>query len=156
SSGMPPQRRLEFGPRYSPLKSAVLHFPPSLRLGAQKIGGLVSMGRIFRILAFIFAGLLAVLTVAITFTIGWRPFIGPKARPLAEGKFASTPERLARGEMIFNGRMGCHSPHDWKPHEPTVLPGMKGAGMVMPIEELPGRIVAPNLTPDPETGSGTW
>lgn len=26
----------------------------------------------------------------------------------------------------------------------------------MPITDLPGRIVAPNLTPDPETGAGRW
>lgn len=114
------------------------------------------MRRIAKILGIILMGLLAVLSVAITLTIGWRPFIGPKARPLTDRKFESTPERLARGKQLFEGCAGCHSPHDWKPHDPTVLPGMLGAGMVMPIKELPGRIVAPNLTPDPETGSGKW
>jgi hypothetical protein len=26
----------------------------------------------------------------------------------------------------------------------------------MPLEGLPGRVVSPNITPDPETGAGTW
>ena len=114
------------------------------------------MGRMARILGIMLLGLLVVLAVVITATIGWRPFIGPKARPLTDRKFEATPERLARGKFLFDGCAGCHSPHDWKPHDPPILPGMKGAGMVMPIEELPGRIVASNLTPDPETGSGQW
>jgi len=114
------------------------------------------MKRVAKILAFLVVTLIIVVSVAITFTIGWRPFIGPRARPLTDRKFEATPERLARGEQFFDGCMGCHSPHDWSKHEPTILPGMKGAGSVLPIKELPGRIVAPNLTPDPETGSGNW
>ena len=114
------------------------------------------MGRIPKTLAYTLAGLLAALALAITFTIGWWPFIGPKARPLTDRKFKTTLERLARGKQLFDACAGCHSPHDWKPHDPLILPGMLGAGMVMPIEELPGRIVASNLTPDPESGSGMW
>ena len=33
---------------------------------------------------------------------------------------------------------------------------MEGAGDVQPYADLPGKIVAPNLTPDPETGAGNW
>jgi len=35
---------------------------------------------------------------------------------------------------------------------------MEGAGQEMSaiVQGLPGRIVAPNLTPDPDTGAGTW
>jgi mono/diheme cytochrome c family protein len=116
----------------------------------------MDMGKALRIGIIVILGLLLALVVVISLTIGWRPFIGPRARPLTDRKFEATPERLARGEKLFDGCMGCHSPHDWKPHDPPILPGMKGAGMVMPIKELPGRIVAPNLTPDPETGSGNW
>ena len=114
------------------------------------------MGRIGKIIGIVLIGIVLLLAVAITFTIGWRPFIGPKARPLTDRKFEATPERLARGEYLFKGCAGCHSPHDWTKHDVPILPGMRGAGMVMPIEELPGRIVAPNLTPDPETGAGAW
>jgi mono/diheme cytochrome c family protein len=37
-----------------------------------------------------------------------------------------------------------------------ILPGMEGAGEIFPEQGLPGRIVAPNLTPDRETGAGQW
>jgi hypothetical protein len=35
---------------------------------------------------------------AIALTMGWRPFIGPKARPLTGRKFEANPTRLARGQ----------------------------------------------------------
>src|SRR5271170_1273520 len=35
-------------------------------------------------------------------------------------------------------------------------PNMMGAGQVLPQGLLPGRVVAPNLTPDVETGAGAW
>ena len=107
-------------------------------------------------------GLLALLVLvacSITFTIGWRPFIGPKARPLTDRKFDSTPQRLERGKYIataLSGCVYCHSPHDWKATDTPINAGMVGSGDVQPYTDLPGRIVAPNLTPDKETGAGTW
>lgn len=102
--------------------------------------------------------LVVVAAVGITFTIGWRPFIGPRARPLTNRTFERTPQRLERGRYLavaVAGCVGCHSEHDWK-NRGAIPPGMEGAGEVMPITELPGRIVAPNITPDAETGAGTW
>jgi mono/diheme cytochrome c family protein len=102
--------------------------------------------------------LVTLLAVGITFTIGWRPFIGPKARTLTNRTFERTPQRLERGRYLavaVGGCIGCHSEHDWK-NRGAIPPGMEGAGEVMPITELPGKIVAPNITPDPETGTGTW
>lgn len=100
------------------------------------------------------------LAIAITFTIGWRPFIGPRARPLTSRTFERTPERWSRGKYIVENWaacMVCHSPHDWTKHDAPILPGMEGAGQDMSLlKGLPGHVVAPNLTPDPETGSGTW
>lgn len=112
------------------------------------------MGRIARILGIVLLGLLVVLAVVITLTIGWRPIIGPKVRPLTDRKFEATPEHLARGRQLFQGCAGCHSPRDWKPHEPTVLPGMLGAGMVMPIEDLPGAHRRPQSDPRPRNRIG--
>jgi mono/diheme cytochrome c family protein len=104
--------------------------------------------------------LVIVLTVGITGTIGWRPFIGPRARPLTSRVFERTPERLARGKYLAEGLnvcMDCHSPHDWTKHDEPILPGMEGAGGDFSIlKGLPGHVVAPNLTPDPETGSANW
>jgi cytochrome c553 len=102
-----------------------------------------------------------VLTSAIGVAAGPRPFLGPRSRDLRRTGFARTPARLARGEYLVeavSGCMDCHSPHDWTKHDALVLPGRKGSGQVMSamLKDLPGRIVAPNLTPDAETGSGTW
>lgn len=114
-----------------------------------------------RTLGLILLGILVLVAVAITFTIGWRPFIGPRARPLTSRTFERTPERLARGKYLFEavaGCVDCHSPHDWTKHDEPIPPGMAGAGedISAVLRDLPGHVVAPNLTPDPETGSGNW
>jgi mono/diheme cytochrome c family protein len=104
--------------------------------------------------------LVVLLAVGITATIGWRPFIGPRARPLTSRVFERTPQRWARGQYIVEHEaacVDCHSPHEWTKHDAPILSGMEGAGQDMSIlKGLPGRVVAPNLTPDFETGSGGW
>jgi mono/diheme cytochrome c family protein len=118
------------------------------------------MNRLGKTLGLVFAVLVIVLAVAITFTAGWRPFIGPKARPLTNRKFQSSPERLARGEYLVGSVcscMLCHSPHDWTAHDAPVLPNTLGAGQDFSLlKGLPGKVLAPNLTPDVETGAGSW
>jgi len=42
--------------------------------------------------------LLALAALALTFTVGWRPVIGAKKRPLTARRFEPTPERVRRGE----------------------------------------------------------
>ncbi len=103
--------------------------------------------------------LLAVLVIAITLTIGWRPFIGAKSRPLTSRTFERTPQRIERGRYIVTSMSGClfcHSDHDYSSPGVPIRPGKEGAGAIAPEPGLPGRIVAPNITPDPETGSGNW
>lgn len=103
--------------------------------------------------------LVLLLAVGISFSIGWRPLLGPKARPLTSRTFERTPQRLERGRYIataLSGCIYCHTPHDWNASGTPYLPGREGAGEVLPYADLPGRIVAPNLTPDPETGAGRW
>lgn len=74
-----------------------------------------------------------------------------------------TPERLARGKYLVEGVLqcpACHSDNDFskRPFEP--FPGKKLGGFVFPNVELdlqkPNRVVAPNISPDPEYGAGTW
>ncbi len=101
------------------------------------------------------------LVMGISVTAGWRPLIGPKTRALTNRTFARTAERQARGRYLVEavaGCMDCHSAHDWTKHDAPILPGKYGAGQEMStmLQGLPGRIVAPNLTPDAETGAGTW
>jgi hypothetical protein len=102
----------------------------------------------------------AILVIGITRTIGWRPFLGPRVRPLTSRSFERTPQRLARGEYLVKNVspcLDCHSPHDWTKHDAPILTGMEGAGGDMSsMKGLPGNVVAPNLTPDPETGTGNW
>jgi hypothetical protein len=102
--------------------------------------------------------LIVVLVVAINFTIGWRPFLGPRARPLTARKFAVTPERLARGQHLAEtkGCFGCHSPHNWAIHGAPIPAGKAGSGSELRFADLPGQVVAPNITSDRETGAGAW
>ena len=115
------------------------------------------MKRLGKVLGWAVAVLVLVLVVGITFTIGWHPFIGPRARPLTTRKFQSTPQRLARGEYIaehISDCMGCHSQHNWTAHDAPELPNTRGAGQDILIKGLPGKVYAPNITPDAETGAG--
>jgi Cytochrome c len=99
------------------------------------------------------------LVAAISLTIGWRPFIGPRARATNDRQFERTPQRLERGRYLFSsstGCTGCHSLHDWNTHGAPIIPGGEGVGQVMWMTNLPGRIVASNITSDPETGAGAW
>jgi mono/diheme cytochrome c family protein len=117
------------------------------------------VNKLARILILIVVAGVALLIAAISLTIGWRPFIGPKSRPLSSRKFEATPQRLERGRYLVTvaaGCAGCHSQHDWTTHGAPVIPGTQAGGQWLNVAGLPGRIVAPNITPDPETGAGTW
>lgn len=100
------------------------------------------------------------LIAGITFTIGWRPFIGPKARALTGRTFEATPARLERGRYLataVTGCVACHSERDPNAPGMPALAEKLGAGTVFGEgADLPGRLVAPNLTPDNETGAGNW
>lgn len=101
----------------------------------------------------------ALLLVAIQFTIGWRPFLGPRKRALTDRKFEATPARLARGQYLTRNLLGCevcHTPSDWTQHGAPQLPGKELAGQTLDFVGFPGKAVAPNLTPDRETGAAAW
>jgi mono/diheme cytochrome c family protein len=77
-----------------------------------------------------------------------------KARALRGISVPRTPERVARGRYLSEGLLqcfACHSERDWKNPGAPPIPTLKGAGTVV----RPG-LTAPNLTPDKETGTGTW
>ena len=117
------------------------------------------MKTLLNVLKWLVPTLVTVLVAGISLTIGWRPFIGPRARPLTTRRFAPTPQRLARGTYLVKHVtpcMECHAPHRWAEHDAPVEANMLGAGQEIPVKGLPGRVVAPNLSPDPETGAGNW
>jgi mono/diheme cytochrome c family protein len=77
---------------------------------------------------------------------------------LTDRKFEVTPARLERGRYLVdgvNGCFGCHTDPDWsKPGAPPVA-GREGSGHIWADQDLPW-LVAPNITPDKETGAGDW
>jgi mono/diheme cytochrome c family protein len=101
--------------------------------------------------------LIVLLAVAVTATIGWRPFIGARARALTGRTFEPTPARLARGKYLVHNVTGClycHSEFDATGVLHTRA-GSEGSGHVWAAEGMPW-LVAPNITPDTETGAGSW
>jgi mono/diheme cytochrome c family protein len=80
------------------------------------------------------------------------------ARALTDVVFETSEARRARGEYLTNGLLQCfvcHSERDWdKPGAPPKA-GKAGAGVVW-RDDGEHRLVAPNLTPDVETGIGRW
>lgn len=78
---------------------------------------------------------------------------GSKAAPAAP-----TQVQLARGRYLVEHVavcVTCHSTINGKGDLQPVA-GRKGAGDYFPDETAPFRIIAPNITPDRETGAGTW
>jgi mono/diheme cytochrome c family protein len=103
--------------------------------------------------------LLTVLVIVISVTIGWRPVMGAKSRHLTDRRFERTPARLARGEYLAKGVAACfdcHSdaPSQWKPGEAPEFTAL-GSGRVV-IKQGDFLLAAPNITPDVETGAGSW
>jgi mono/diheme cytochrome c family protein len=73
---------------------------------------------------------------------------------------AATSARIARGRYIFEDLAdcnGCHSPRDYGRLGGPVIPAGRGQGAhMLPEPGLPRSLVAPNITPDAETGLGRW
>lgn len=116
------------------------------------------MARWQKILTLTLATFAVLVAVGVTATVGWRPLIGPAARSLTDRTFERTPERLERGNYLFNSLAGCPACHsewdrtlDGHPPKADVL----AAGRTWAEEGLPW-LVAPNITPDKETGAGNW
>lgn len=115
-----------------------------------------------RIAAWSLSALLTGTAVLMTVTTGWRPLLGAKSRPLTGRHFERTPQRLDRGKYLVNSVALCFDCHaqaikdfqDVKPGEAPIFAKF-GSGRVM-FEEGKARLVAPNITPDMETGAGTW
>ena len=104
------------------------------------------------------AAVLVLLVVGVISSIGWEVVLGPKSRPVTDRKFDVTEARLARGKYLVEGPASCfhcHSEHDFSTPTYPIVEAKKGAGWVMPIPEL-NNIAARNITPDPETGLGSW
>ena len=101
---------------------------------------------------------LVLLVLGAITAVGWQIVLGPDARPVSAEKFEATEARLARGKYLVEGPgacFHCHTEHDFSKPDYPINQAMKGAGWAMPIPDL-NNIAARNITPDPETGLGSW
>jgi mono/diheme cytochrome c family protein len=100
------------------------------------------------------------------FILAFAPVVGslasepplPRQRPLTDVSFEASAERLDRGRYLTEHLLQCficHSERNWDEPGAPPVPGRKGAGVVL-SERGERRIVAPNITPDVETGAGSW
>jgi mono/diheme cytochrome c family protein len=103
------------------------------------------------------------LLVTIVLFLGLMLWAGYSSRKTAKtvrlGRtFESTAARLERGRYIVEGPahcFECHSEVDWENPGGQPKPGKKGAGTEFGKYGMPW-LVAPNITPDLETGAGAW
>ncbi len=86
--------------------------------------------------------------------------LSPRLRPAVDWHAPSTAEAIARGKYLVEsvtGCLGCHSPIDETLSGEPPIPGRLGSGRDFGVwPDFPGHVRAPNLTPDPETGIGSW
>ncbi len=84
----------------------------------------------------------------------------PASAPPADITIEPSESRVARGKYLYETLSdcdGCHSMRDFSRFGGPVVAGHKAEGTMFPKEfGLPGDIAAPNITPDRETGIGSW
>lgn len=79
--------------------------------------------------------------------------------PSSEAPDARAAARLERGRYLVEGPAHCfmcHSELDWKGEGLQPRRGGEGGGQNPFPEEAFPWLTAPNISPDPETGAGTW
>lgn len=116
-------------------------------------------------IAITFASVLVLLAVRLSLTshAATDPGIAKTVSVLDLEPIPRTPERLARGKYLVEGLLqcpACHSQPDFSKRPAGIIAGTKLGGFVFPNIELglskPNRVVASNISPDPEYGAGTW
>ena len=84
----------------------------------------------------------------------------PKMRPAPQMTAPTSAEAIERGRYLaeaMTGCVACHSPIDESRGGDFPQAGLEYSGRVFPAGSgFPGKIVASNLTPDPDTGVGQW
>jgi mono/diheme cytochrome c family protein len=88
------------------------------------------------------------------------------ATPSRSSEFRAepSPQRFERGRYLVEAVahcFACHSDADFTKAAGQPLPGRKGAGQIIKNEaydgvSYPDGLICPNITPDRETGAGTW
>lgn len=107
--------------------------------------------------------LVVIVTMGCVFWVGYssrKSATTARARAGSSGarSFEPTAARLERGRYIVEGPahcFECHSEVDWEHPGGQPKDGKKGGGKNFADYGLPW-LTAPNITPDVETGAGTW
>lgn len=104
-----------------------------------------------------FTAICSILSVAVYFS----SCKDKKNEPKSGGDKDTASVRVARGEYLANnvaGCMDCHSKRDFSQYSGPLVPGTEGGGGFMFNDSVgvPGMIYSRNITPDNETGIGTW
>ena len=82
-----------------------------------------------------------------------------RVRPLTNIKYERTAQRLKQGEYLANSILmcfTCHSPRNWEAPGSPPFDDKKGSGGTIVYQDSTNRMIAPNITPDMETGAGSW
>ncbi len=105
-------------------------------------------------------GVLGLVAVAVGGGISYVTLAKPNARPPSLEVVERTPERLARGTYLVEHLlpcMHCHSEHDVTRFDAPIINGAGSGGFVFNRTlGLPGVVQPPNITPDVETGVGSF
>lgn len=102
--------------------------------------------------------LVALALIGMFLSVGYTTREGTPTPRAAALKFNPTVARLERGRYIVEGPahcFQCHSEVDWERPGAQPKQGKKGAGTIF-AEAGMEWLVAPNITPDRETGAGNW
>lgn len=86
---------------------------------------------------------------------------GKKSETVVTNNTDSVQKALDRGRYLAEhvaGCIDCHSKRDFTKYSGPVMPGTEGGGGMVFDEKfgLPGKLYGKNITPDAETGIGTW
>ena len=114
--------------------------------------------RLARMAGYTFFALVLLFVLAVSLTVGWRPLVGPSRRPVTSRRFEPTPTRLQRGQYLVENValcFGCHTRFDAKGKQVAEFLAPRGSGQVM-VDQGGFKVVASNITPDPQTGIGGW
>jgi len=111
------------------------------------IGGEI-MNKFIRIILIFVIAVIAIVVIGVTYL----NFAFPDVSDAFDVTVEITPERVAKGEYLanyVNVCIDCHSQRDWTLYSGPVVEGTFGSGgeVFDEKEGLPGRFVAPNITP---------
>jgi mono/diheme cytochrome c family protein len=101
--------------------------------------------------------LIGIALVGTIVSVSYTPNEDP-TRPVNRLTFERTAARYERGRYLVDNLahcFQCHSEVNWEKPGAQPKEGKKGAGTVF-AEDGMSWLVAPNITPDNETGAGTW